>query len=462
MERRNVLKTGGLAGLAALMMPRGAVTAPTPEVPLSPREATAQQTAAAAMRGMPMPRIKDIQVIETQPSGQMLTIVKIITDQAGLYGYGCATMAKRALLIKPAVEAYLKPLLLDRTVDRIEDAWQSGNNAAFWKNDSVLNQALSGIDLALWDIKGKMAGWPVYQLLGGKVREAAVVYGGFGGGEEGGPQGGGRGADPMAGVEAVRKQMASGVRYFRTSIGNPRMEGLAGPATDRDAAYRSAIKTLEFFRKELGDEVGLGIDIHERFDAQQAVRFCKAVEHLNLFMVEDPLSPEDQAWFKLIREQCTTPIAMGELIKNPHEWQPLIENRWIDYIRCHLTNVGGLTPCRKIALMAEQYGVKTAWHNPTMTSPIGHMAGLTLDVTSVSFGLHEYQADSANIKEVFKGAREVHDGYAWVSEKPGWGIEVDEKLAAKFPYKSEPGNPKFLNGGQSNTRLRDGSVIKVP
>lgn len=443
MERRKVLKTGGLAGLAALMMPNGSLTAPV--------AAAAQQATAAATRGLPMPKIKDIQVIETQPSGQMLTIVKIVTDQAGLYGYGCATMAKRALLIKPAVEAYLKPLLLDRTVDRIEDAWQSGNNAAFWKNDSVLNQALSGIDLALWDIKGRMAGWPVYQLLGGKVREAATVYGGFSGG-----------ADPAAGVEAVRKQMAAGVRYFRTSISNPRMDGLAGPATDRDVAYRDAIKTLEFFRKELGDEVGLGIDIHERFDPQQAVRFCKAVEHLNLFMVEDPLSPEDQAWFKLIREQCATPIAMGELIKNPHEWQPLIENRWIDYIRCHLTNVGGLTPCRKIALMAEQYGVKTAWHNPTMTSPIGHMAGLTLDVTSVNFGLHEYQADTANIKEVFKGVREVRDGYAWVSEKPGWGIEVDEKVAAKFPYKSEPGNPKFLNGGQTNTRLRDGSVIKVP
>jgi mannonate dehydratase len=422
------------------------------------RELQAQEAAARAGRGLPIPKIKDIQVIETQPGTQMLTIVKILTDQDGLYGYGCATMAKRALLIKPAVEMYLKPLLLGRGTDRIEDAWQSCNDAAFWKNGSVNNQAMSGIDQALWDIKGRQVGWPVYQLVGGKVREAAAVYAGFGGGE-----GGGRGGDPKAGVENVRKQMAQGVRYFRTSIGNPEVPGLNGQsATDRDVAYRAAVKTLDFYRTELGEEVGLGIDIHERFDPQQGVRFCKEVEKFKLFMVEDPLSPEDLGWFKLIRQQCATPIAMGELFNNPLQWQPLIQDRLIDYIRCHVTNVGGFSPARKIAVLAENYGVKTNWHNPAMTSPIGHMAGLTLDVTSVNFGLHEYQVDPPHVTEVFQGARIVKDGHAWVSEKPGWGIEVDEKLAAKFPYKAEPGNPKFLNGGQSNTRLRDGSVIKVP
>ena len=164
-------------------------------------------------------------------------------------------------------------------MDRIEDAWQSGNNAAFWKNDSVLNQALSGIDLALWDIKGKMAGWPVYQLLGGKVREAAVVYGGFGGPLK---KAGRKAAAVVAAAVAtlwLPGLKRSGSKWRPAcvisvhQIGSARMEGLAGPATDRDVAYRNAIKTLEFFRKELGDEVGLGIDIHERFDPQQAVRF---------------------------------------------------------------------------------------------------------------------------------------------------------------------------------------------
>ena len=440
LPRRSFLGSLGLAGLAGLM---------------TPREQQAQEAFSRAVRGMPIPKIKDIQVIETQPGTQMLTIVKILTDQDGLFGYGCATMAKRALLIKPAVEMYLKPLLLGRGTDRIEDAWQSSNDAAFWKNGSVNNQAMAGIDLALWDIKGRQVGWPVYQLVGGKVREAAAVYGGFGGGAAA--------RDPKLGVENVRKQMAQGIRYFRTSITSPEVQGLRGErATDRDMSYRAAIKTLDYYRSELGEEVGLGIDIHERFDPQQGVRFCKEVEKFKLFMVEDPLSPEDLGWFKLIREQCATPIAMGELFNNPLQWQPLIQNRLIDYIRCHVTNVGGFSPTRKIAVLAENYGVKTAWHNPAMTSPIGHMAGLTLDVTSVNFGLHEYQVDPQHVTEVFQGARIVKDGHAWVSERPGWGIEVDEKLAAKFPYKTDPGNPKFLNGGQSNTRLRDGSVIKVP
>src|SRR5579863_7486403 len=134
----------------------------------------AQQTVAT--QGMPSPRIRDVRVIATEPAGGRLTVVKIQTDQDGLYGYGCATFTQRAELVNAAVEKYLKPFLIGKPADRIDDTWQALYNSSYWRNGPVLNNAISGIDQALWDIKGRQAGMPVHQLLGGKCREAAEVY----------------------------------------------------------------------------------------------------------------------------------------------------------------------------------------------------------------------------------------------------------------------------------------------
>lgn len=424
---------------------------------LTPRFVKAEEQVARATRGAPAPRIKDISVIECQPAGARLTVVKITTDQDGLYGYGCATFTQRADLVKPAVEKYLKPFLLGKTTDRIEDIWQSCYDSSYWRNGPVLNNAISGIDQALWDIKGRQAGMPVYQLAGGKCREAVDTYGHASGAEF---------EDVVASAKQYRSQ---GFRNVRVQVGLPGMAGY-GSAHSGDSplkalhdkplfepAYdmRRSLKLLEVCRRELGDEVELLHDMHERLTPNEAVQFCKDAEPYRMFFLEDPLSPEDLAYFRQIRQNCATPIAMGELFNSPHEWQPLIEERLIDYIRVHLSQAGGFSPARKIAILAEQYGVKTAWHGPGDVSPVGHAANVTLDLVSYNFGIQEYSPFNERTQAIFQGCPVMKDGYLWINEKPGWGIEIDEKEAAKSPFTASP-----LNGGWGEIRLRDGTVIK--
>jgi mannonate dehydratase len=425
---------------------------------LATRGIQAQEQVMRATRAMPAPRIKDISVIECQPAGVRLTVVKITTDQDGLYGYGCATFTQRADLVKPAVEKYLRPFLLNKTTDRIEDIWQSCYDSSYWKNGPVLNNALSGIDQALWDIKGRQAGMPIYQLAGGKCREAADTYVHA------------DGAEFQEVVDNAKRYLGQGFRNVRVQVGVPGMAGYgarrsgSAPKALHDKplfepAYymRRALKLLEVCRQDLGDEVELLHDMHERLLPNQAVQFCKEAERFRMFFLEDPLSPEDLEYFRQIRQNCSTPIAMGELFNSPHEWQPLIEGRLIDYIRVHVSQAGGFTPARKIAILAEQYGVRTAWHGPGDVSPVGHMANVTLDVVSYNFGIQEYSPFNERTQEIFHGCPEMKDGYLWVSEQPGWGIEIDEKAAARAPFTSGPDN---LNGGWGEIRRRDGTVIK--
>jgi len=418
----------------------------------------AQEQVNRATRGMPAPRIKDISVIECQPAGVRLTVVKITTDQDGLYGYGCATFTQRADLVKPAVEKYLKPFLLNKTTDRIEDIWQSCYDSSYWKNGPVLNNALSGIDQALWDIKGRQAGMPVYQLAGGKCRDAVDTYVHA------------DGAEFQEVVDNAKRYMEQGFRNVRVQVGVPGMAGYGArrsgtplkalhdkPLFEPAYYFRRALKLLEVCRQELGEEVELLHDMHERLLPNQAVQFCKDAEKFKMFLLEDPLSPEDLGYFRQLRQNCATPIAMGELFNSPHEWQPLIAERLIDYIRVHVSQAGGFTPARKIAILAEQYGVRTAWHGPGDVSPVGHMANVTLDIVSYNFGIQEYSAFNAQTQGIFHGCPEMKDGYLWVNEQPGWGIEIDEKAAAKLPFVSGPDN---LNGGWGEIRKRDGTVIK--
>jgi mannonate dehydratase len=432
-----------------------------PVTMLSERHLNAQQQAARATRGLSSPLIKDVQVIATAPAGLRLIVVKVITDQDGLYGYGCGTFTQRADLVVPAVERYLKPLLIGQKADRIDDLWQAMYNSSYWRNGPVLNNAISGVDQALWDIKGRMAGMPVYQLLGGKVREAADCYGHA------------SGRDAQEVVDSVKKYMAQGFRHVRVQVGVPGMAGYGSGRGDQrvaslhnkpvfePAAYiRRALNMFEVCRKELPEELELLHDVHERITPTQALQFSKDCEKFRLFFLEDPLSPEDIAWFRLIRQACTTPIAMGELFNSPHEWSPLIAERLIDYIRVHVSQAGGLTPCRKMAILGEHFGVRTAWHGPGDVSPVGHAANVALDLVSYNFGVQEYSAFSEATREVFSGCPEMKDGYLHANEKPGWGIEVDMKAAAKYPFGKEQGERGRLNGGWGEIRKRDGQIIK--
>src|SRR5512145_838739 len=375
MRRREAFRLAAAGGAAGL---------------LGQRAAAAEAQVQRAVRGLPSPRITDVRAIATAPSGLRLIVVKVTTDQDGLHGYGCATFTQRADLVPPAVERYLKPFLLGKPADRIEDTWQALYASSYWRNGPVLNNAISGVDMALWDIKGRQAGMPVYQLLGGKAREAADCYAHASGSEI---------AEVLDNARAI---MARGFRHVRVQVGVPGMAGYGSrrgeagvaalhnaPVFEPAAYIRRALALLEAARKELGDEVELLHDVHERVSPTQALGFCKEVERFRLFFLEDPVSPEDIAWFRLIRQQCATPLAMGELFNSPHEWVPLIAERLIDYVRVHVSQAGGLTPCRKLAALAEAFGVRTAWHGPGDVSPIGHAANVALDVACYNFGIQE-------------------------------------------------------------------------
>jgi mannonate dehydratase len=378
--------------------------------------------------------IHDVQTILTQPAGSRLVIVKVITSEPGLYGLGCATFTQRFHAVHAAIEHHLKPFAIGRDVARIEEFYRMATVHSYWRNGPVLNNAISGIDQALWDIKGKLAGMPVYELLGGKCREAAAVY----------VHADGR--EPAEVEDNVRRFMDQGYRFIRVQMGGygGKQDTIVKPENSPDGAYydprayvRNMLKMIEHVRLRVGEEVELLHDIHERLQPIDAVQFAKDVEPFKLFFLEDALAPEDIAWFARIREQCATPQAMGELFNNPLEWQPLIEGRLIDFIRMHVSQMGGITPARAVALFANMYGVRTAWHGPGDTSPVGHAANLHLDLWSPNFGIQEWCRFPEQVYEMFPGLPEVRNGYMYPSDKPGLGIDIDEKLAAKYPCQDQ-------------------------
>jgi mannonate dehydratase len=379
--------------------------------------------------------IEDIQVIATQPAGARLIVVKVLTSEPGLYGLGCATFTQRWRAVVAAVEGHLKPFLIGRDVSRIEEIYRMSTVHGYWRNGPVLNNAISGVDMALWDIKGKQAGMPVYQLLGGKCREAAAVYTHAGG------------HTPEEVIDSVRGFLDQGYRYVRVQMGgyggraasadgNP----IAKPEGALDGAYfdprdymRNMLRMMEHVRAELGFEVELLHDVHERLQPTDAVQFAKDVEPYKLFFLEDALAPEDIKWFERMRQQCTTPLAMGELFNNPREWQPLVSGRLIDFVRMHISQMGGITPARAVATFANMYGVRTAWHGPGDVSPVGHAANLHVDLWAPNFGIQEWCRFSELVYEMFPGTPRVRDGYMYPNDQPGLGIAVDEKLAAEYP-----------------------------
>jgi mannonate dehydratase len=396
--------------------------------------------------------IQDIKtyLIQTAGAGTRFIIVKLVTSEPGLYGLGCATFTQRYQAVQAAIEHHLKPFLLGREVARIEEIWQMANVHGYWRNGPVLNNAISGADMALWDIKGKQAGMPVYQLLGGKCREAAAVY----------VHADGR--DPVEVVENVRKFMEQGYRYIRVQMGGyggkadqmVKPDGApAGAYYDPRAYMRKMLNMIEYVRSQVGEEVELLHDIHERLSPVDTLQFAKDVEQYKLFFLEDSLAPEDIQWFRHIRQQCATPLAMGELFNNPQEWRLLIEERLIDFIRMHVSQMGGITPARNTAIFANIYGIRTAWHGPGDTSPVGHAANLHLDVWAPNFGIQEWCRFPELVYEMFPGLPVVRNGYMYPNEQPGLGIELDEKLAEKYACKDEV-------EWWTQTRLPDGSPAR--
>jgi mannonate dehydratase len=455
MDRRHVLgwlSAGTLASCAEL----------------GPRQAVRAQPVVSrpeAPRGLPPLKITDIKTILTAPNRIRLVVVKVSTSEPGLYGLGCATFTQRARVVQTAVDQYLKPFLLGRDVDQIEDIWQSSYVSSYWRNGPVLFNAMSGVDMALWDIKGKRANMPVYQLLGGKCRFGAAVYAHV------------RGRDIKEVEDSARQAIAKGYRHIRVQVAIP---GLAtygtnaapalteparaetiGPTNPRSiwepGLYLRAIpKLFEHLRSSLGSEVELLHDVHERITPNQAVNLCKELEKYHLFFLEDPLPPEEKDHFRLIRQQSSIPIAMGELFNTQQEYVPLIAERLIDFIRIHISQIGGLSMAHKVAALCGFFGVKTAWHGPGDCSPVAHAAGLALELVSRNFGIHEGYVFPPETRDVFPGCPEVRDGFMYAHEAPGLGIDINEKLAARFPITDDP--PFDYRWG--TTRSRDGTVIR--
>jgi mannonate dehydratase len=427
---------------------------------------------AAAQKLSPL-KITKVRAILTAPARIRLCIVKVETNEPGLYGLGCATFTQRIRTVSTAVNEYLSPFLVGKDPDNIEDLWQAMYQSSYWRNGPVLMNALSGVDAALWDIKGKRANMPLYQLLGGKCRVGVPVYRHA------------SGSTPERVAESVRRFMAEGARYVRAQVAVPGQavygsggatgstNTVAGEGTVTNtsssrylqghfagnlfepSAYRRAVpKLFEYLRKNVGEEVELLHDMHERLPPIDAIGLAKELEPFRLFFLEDPLTPEDVGYFKLMRQECATPIAMGELFNNPNEWIDLVSGRLIDFIRCHLSQVGGVSAARKIAAFCDFYRVRTAWHGPGDTSPVGHAAQVHVDLSTWNFGIQEAPGFNDALREVFPGCPEIRDGMLWCNDKPGLGIDIDEKLAAKYPIRDDP--PFDLQWGQ--LRGRDGTI----
>ncbi|CAI6087370.1 enolase C-terminal domain-like protein [Cohnella sp. JJ-181] len=406
-----------------------------------------------------MAKITGIRCIRTRKNGTW-TIVKVMTDQDGLYGLGSATDLFNPEAVVQIVEQLLGPLLIGRDPANIEDLWQLMHHSGYWRSGALLNTAIGGIDMALWDIKGKEAGLPVYQLLGGAARAAVPCYGHAGGRE-------------IAELkEDVARFIEEGYTVLRVQMGGyggggfvgadranvPRGAWTTGPVFD-EHAYVSAIPAMfEQLRVEFGPEIQFTHDVHEHLSPIQAVRLARSLEPYGLFFLEDALPPDQAGWYRQLRQQCATPQAVGELFVNPQEWVPLISERLIDFIRVRVSKAGGISACRKIAALAEAFGVRTAWQEGGENDPVNQAAAVHLDMAVWNFGIQEVNHFRPEELEAFPGHIERVGGYLYPSSKPGLGIDLDETLAAALT--GEDWRRESYHSPYALDRKADGTLVR--
>jgi mannonate dehydratase len=383
--------------------------------------------------------ITDARVIVTCPGRNFVTL-KIETSE-GLYGLGDATLNGRELAVASYLTDHVNPALLGRDAQAIEDIWQYLYRGAYWRRGPVTMSAIGAVDTALWDIKAKQAGLPLYQLLGGASRSGVMVYGHANGGTL---------EETVA--EAQRYQVM-GYKAIRLQAGVPGLAAAYGVSRDKlfyepaDAAiptetiwstskYLPTVpKLFEAAREALGWDVHLLHDVHHRLTPIEAARLGRDLEPYRLFWLEDPTPAENPTAFRLIRQHTTTPLAAGEVFNSIWDAKTLIEEQLIDYIRMTVVHAGGITHLRRIASLADLYGVRTGCHGATDLSPVCMGAALHFGLSVPNFGIQEYMRHSAETDAVFPHAYSFKDGYLLPGASPGHGVELDEKLAAKYPYR---------------------------
>jgi mannonate dehydratase len=383
-------------------------------------------------------KIKDAKVFVTCPGRNFVTL-KIYTDQ-GIYGLGDATLNGRELAVVAYLEEHVIPCLIGRDPTQIEDIWQYLYKGCYWRRGPVTMAAIGAVDMALWDIKGKALNTPVYNLLGGKSRHGVMVYG----------HANGRDIDDT--VEQVNKYIEMGYLAIRAQTGVPGIPNSYGISKDK-LFYEPATKGLpeegtwstekylnyapKLFRKlrdVFGDDPHFLHDTHHRLTPIEAARLGKELEPYHLFWLEDTVPAELQEGFRIIRQHTTTPLAVGEIFNTIYDAHTLITEQLIDYIRMAVVHSGGITPLKKVAALAEIYHVKTGCHGATDLSPVTMAAALHFDISVHNFGVQEYMRHTKETEEVFPHAYTFEKGYMQPGNKPGLGVDFDEKLAAKYPY----------------------------
>ena len=383
-------------------------------------------------------KITDAKVLLSSPGRNFVTL-KVYTDQ-GIYGLGDATLNGRELAVASYLQDHLVPCLIGRDPFQTEDVWQYFYRGAYWRRGPVTMTAIAAIDMALWDIKGKALNTPVYNLLGGKSRDAVLVYGHA------------NGRDIEETTDEVGKYMAMGYRAVRAQTGIPGLSSTYGVSKDK-MFYEPAEKGLppenlwstekyllqvpklfEALRLKYGDDLHLLHDAHHRLTPIEAARLGKSLEPYHLFWLEDAVTAELQEGFRIVRRHTTTPLALGEVFNSIWDAHILITEQLIDYIRMTVVHSGGVTHLKKIASLAEIYHVRTGCHGATDLSPVSMAAALHFDIAINNFGIQEYMTQTRETDAVFPHAYSFQNGCMYPGDAPGFGVDYDEALAAKFPY----------------------------
>ncbi|MFC8682844.1 D-mannonate dehydratase ManD [Microbacterium ureisolvens] len=404
-------------------------------------------------------RIRSAEVLVASPSRNFVTLR--LTTEDGIVGLGDATLNGRELAVASYLRDHVAPLLIGRDAHRIEDTWQFLYRSAYWRRGPVTMSAIAAVDMALWDIKGKLTGLPVYQLLGGASRTGALVYAHASGAD----------LDDLA--DSVHARIEEGYKAIRLQVAIPGMGGGYGISSGRasggrytyepakraglhveegwdSSRYLRYLPTMfEWARAEFGPEVMLLHDAHHRLTPVQAARLAKDLEPYDLFWLEDITPVENQESLRLVRQHSTTPLAIGEVLNSVWDFRTLVQEQLIDYVRASVTHSGGITHLKRIFEFAGQYQIRSGSHGPTDISPVGMAAALHLDLAIHNFGIQEHMAHDRLTDEVFRTGFSWHDGAMHPGDAPGLGVEYDDDAAARFPYE-----PAYL----PTARLVDGTV----
>ena len=385
-----------------------------------------------------MPKIMSARVIVTSPGRNFVTL-KVECDD-GSTGVGDATLNGRELAVASYLADHVAPCLIGRDAHRIEDIWHYLYKGAYWRRGPVTMAAIAAVDMALWDIKGKIAGLPVYQLLGGASREGCMVYGHA------------NGTTIEDTIAAALDYQRQGYKAIRLQCGVPGMASTYGVGGDKyfyepadaDLPTENVWSTAKYLRivpelfaaarEALGWDVHLLHDVHHRLTPIEAARLGKDLEPYRPFWIEDATPAEDQEAFRLIRQHTTTPLAVGEIFSSIWDCKALIENRLIDYIRATVLHAGGITHMRQIATLADLHQIRTGCHGATDLSPVTMAAALHLGLAIPNFGIQEYMRHTPETDAVFPHAYRFADGMLHPGDAPGLGVEIDETLAARHPY----------------------------